>query len=306
MTAAKTPRQLALAPWGALLSLAACVQPPRPAFPSAPAPSTVDRPEPTAPAERVTSPTTVPGSAVQAAPAAESAQEAPITPPPTTAEERQTVRLDPARTSRVRPFLSETAELHGVSLLATTETASGPVDALLVQVVGARGVESETLVLDHRDQLLARLPRASVDGPDSLRVGALSIPLDERLVLERLGRGEIDLEVASSVLRLAGQVALDRLLQAAAEGWDGFADQSDPDVLALGVQPEPLVLAGQVPQGGPIGVPERFQVDRLLPGSLAGWSTSADSWQGRVRIRIQDEVGAPLVLVVGVQGRLPR
>ena len=57
---------------------------------------------------------------------------------------------------------------------------------------------------------------------------------------------------------------------------------------------------------GPVDVPEIFRVGRALPSSLEGWRTFNGSWQGLVRVEAEDARGAPLVLVVGVQGRLPR
>ena len=56
---------------------------------------------------------------------------------------------------------------------------------------------------------------------------------------------------------------------------------------------------------GPFAVPEAFRVGRALPSTLEGWHLGG-SWQGRVRVEAEDASGAPLVLVVGVQGRLPR
>ncbi|MDA0947175.1 MAG: hypothetical protein O2799_01585, partial [Planctomycetota bacterium] len=180
------------------------------------------------------------------------------------------------------------------------------VDALLVQTLQQGTVEATVLVLDSQDQLLAELPRASASGPDALRVGALRVPLADRTTLAALGRGEIDLEAASAGLRLATLVARDRLLAAADEGWEAFDREPDPDVLVLGVAPEAALAPGELPTAGPFAVPQTFQVGRALPATLEGWRQSSDSWQGRVCVEGRDAAGAPLVLVVGVQGRLPR
>ena len=231
---------------------------------------------------------------------------APLTPAPSTADERAAARLAPTRVERVRPHLPEGIELHGVSLLATTDTPHGPLDALLVRKRLEGGVVATVLVLDARDALVAELPRARAGGPDTLRVGSLLVPLADRATLEALDRGDVDLDTADAVLRLAKLVVRDRLLAAADQGWSAFDENPDPDVLLLGVAPQSALAAGELPLGGPSAVPESFQVGRTLPSSLEGWRTFNGSWQGRVLVEAKDADGAPIVLVVGVQGRLPR
>ncbi len=248
-----------------------------------------------------------PATASTGAPAGVGAGEAaPPTPEPSTPEERAAARLSPTRVERVRPHLPAGTELHGVSLLATADTARGPLDALLVRRQAEGGVVATVLVLDARDALVAELPRARAGGPDALRVGSLLVPLADRATLEALGRGEVDLSTADAVLRLAQLVARDRLLAAADEGWAAFDRDPDPDVLVLGVAPQAALAPGELPMAGPFAVPETFRVGRALPSTLEGWRTSDGSWQGRVRVEAEDASGAPLVLVVGVQGRLPR
>ena len=248
-----------------------------------------------------------PATASTGAPAGVGAGEtAPPTPEPSTPEERAAARLSPTRVERVRPHLPAGTELHGVSLLATADTARGPLDALLVRRQAEGGVVATVLVLDARDALVAELPRARAGGPDALRVGSLLVPLADRATLEALGRGEVDLSTADAVLRLAQLVARDRLLAAADEGWAAFDRDPDPDVLVLGVAPQAALAPGELPMAGPFAVPEAFRVGRALPSTLEGWRTSDGSWQGRVRVEAEDASGAPLVLVVGVQGRLPR
>lgn len=228
------------------------------------------------------------------------------TPAPSTPEERAAARLEPTRLDRVQPHLPEGSKVHGVSLLATAGEAAGAVDALLVQTLEQGTVEATVLVLDAADRLLAELPRAGASGPDAIRVGALTVPLADRTTLGALGRGEIDLEAAGAGLRLAALVARDRLLAAADEGWEAFDRDPDPDILVLGVAPAAALAPGELPTAGPFAVPQTFQVGRALPATLEGWRQSGDSWQGRVRVEGRDASGAPLVLVVGVQGRMPR
>lgn len=248
-----------------------------------------------------------PPTAATGAPAGISSGEvAPPTPAPSTPEERAAARLAPTRVERVRPHLPAGAELYGVSLLATADTARGPLDALLVRRRSEDGVVATVLVLDADGALVAELPRARAGGPSALRVGSLVVPLADRATLEALGRGEVDLARAEGVLRLARLVARDRLLAAADEGWSAFDRDPDPDVRVLGVAPQSALGAGELPVSGPFAVPETFQVGRALPSSLEGWRTSDGLWQGQVRIEAEDAGGAPLVLVVGVQGRLPR
>lgn len=248
-----------------------------------------------------------PATAATGAPAGLGSDEtAPPTPPPSTAEERAAARLAVTRVERVRPHLPAGTELHGVSLLASADTARGPLDALLVRKRSEGGVVATVLVLDTRDGLVAELPRARAGGPDTLRMGSLLVPLTDRALLEALGRGEVDLATADAVLRLAKMVARDRLLAAADEGWSAFDRHIDPDVLVLGVAPQDALAAGELPMAGAVDVPETFRVGRALPSSLEGWRTFNGSWQGLVRVEAEDARGAPLVLVVGVQGRLPR
>lgn len=248
-----------------------------------------------------------PATAQAGAPTGAVADGPPVpTPAPSTSEERAAARLEPTRLERVRPHLPEGTQLHGISLLATAGGATGAVDALLVQTLEQGTVEATVLVLDAADRLLAKLPRASASGPDALRVGALTVPLADRATLGALGRGEIDLDAASAGLRLAAMVARDRLLAAADEGWEAFDREPDPDVLVLGVAPAAALAPGELPTAGPFAVPQTFQVGRALPATLEGWHQSGDSWQGRVCVEARDAAGAPLVLVVGVQGRLPR
>lgn len=247
-----------------------------------------------------------PATAAQQAPASMAPGEmGPLTPAPSTAEERAAARLAPTRVERVRPYVPEGTELHGVSLLATADTPQGPLDALLVRRRSEGGVVATVLVLDARDALVAELPRARAGGPDTLRVGSLLVPLADRATLEALDRGEVDLDAADAVLRLAKLVVRDQLLTAADQGWSAFGENPDPDVLLLGVAPLSALAAGELPAGGPSGVPETFQVGRALPSSLEGWRTSNGTWQGRVLVEGKDANGAPIVLVVGVQGRLP-
>lgn len=248
-----------------------------------------------------------PATAATGAPAGlGSGETAPPTPAPSTAEERSAARLAPTRVERVRPHLPAGTELHGVSLLASADTARGPLDALLVRKRSEGGVVATVLVLDARDGLVAELPRARAGGPGALRVGSLLVPLTDRALLESLGKEEVDLATADAVLRLAKMVARDRLLAAADEGWSAFDGELDPDVLLLGVAPQDALAAGELPMAGPVDVPETFRVGRALPSSLEGWRTFNGSWQGLVRVEAEDARGAPLVLVVGVQGRLPR
>lgn len=248
-----------------------------------------------------------PATAAQEAPASMAPGEmARLTPAPSTADERAAARLAPTRVERVRPYLAEGTELHGVSLLATTDTPQGPLDALLVRKRLEGGVVATVLVLDARDALVAELPRARAGGPDTLRVGSLLVPLADRATLEALDRGDVDLDTADAVLRLAKLVVRDRLLTAADQGWSAFDENPDPDVLLLGVAPQSALAAGELPLGGPSAVPESFEVGRTLPSSLEGWRTFNGSWQGRVLVEAKDADGAPIVLVVGVQGRLPR
>ena len=230
----------------------------------------------------------------------------PLTPAPSTAKERAAARLAPTQVERVRPYLPPGTELHGVSLLATTDTPEGLLDALLVRRRSENGVVATVLVLDAGGALVAEMPRARAGGPDTLRVGSLLVPLADRATLEALGRGDVDLDAADAVLRLAKLVVRDRLLAAAEQGWSAFDQDPDPDVLLLGVAPQGVLAAGELPMAGPFAVPETFEVGRTLPPSLEGWRASNGTWQGRVLVEVADADGAPVVLVVGVQGRLPR
>lgn len=302
------------APWS--LVLAGCLtwsscattassEPPSAGSGAAGAEAAADGAEPTAPGSAASDP--APVEAATDSPASRASSEgAPATPAPSTPEERAAARMAPTRVERVRPHLSAGTELHGVSLLATADTARGPLDALLVRKKAEGGVIATVLVLDARDALVAELPRARAGGPDALRVGSLLVPLADRATLEALGRGEVDLPTADAVLRLAQLVARDRLLAAADEGWSAFDQDPDPDVLVLGVAPRAALAPGEIPVAGPFAVPDTFRVGRALPSTLEGWRTSDGSWQGRVRVEAEDANGAPLVLVVGVQGRLPR
>ena len=177
---------------------------------------------------------------------------APLTPAPSTADERAAARLAPTRVERIRPYLPEGTELHGVSLLATTDTPQGPLDALLVRKRLEGGVVATVLVLDARDALVAELPRARAGGPDTLRVGSLLVPLADRATLEALDRGDVDLDTADAVLRLAKLVVRDRLLTAADQGWSAFDENPDPDVLLLGVAPQ---MSPRRREGAPLGRP---------------------------------------------------
>ena len=236
--------------------------------------------------------------------ASEASAAAAARPEPTTAAQRQSERLAPDAVARVWAHLPEGTELHGVTPM--TATADGELEALLVRSSVLGRIEAEVFVLDSDGRLVTRLPRASVDGPGVLRVGAVQLPLAERSALEAIACGELDLRAASSVLRLAGMVAEDELERVAKASWDAFEAERDADVTLLGVCPLDELGAGGVPRTLSSRNPTEFEVTGLLPATLAGWSQDGRRWSGSVRVGVRSPEGETQTLVVGVSGALPR
>lgn len=265
----------------------------------APAPVVAAQPVPAAgaPAE--------PAARVPAAPeAAASSVATPPRPAPKSAAERRSERLQPEEVARVWSHLPDGAEFHGVTRLTTTD--DGAVEALLVKTLDHGDVQAAVLVLDQDGRLLARLPRASVAEPGVLRVGALQLPLEARSTLQAIECGDLDLSRASAVLRLAGLVAEERLRAASESGWGALESEPDPDIALLGVCPEELLGAEELPRSISPRNPTEFEVSGLQPATLAGWSQLDREWSGRVRIEVRTATGASQTLAVGVSGLLPR
>jgi hypothetical protein len=223
---------------------------------------------------------------------------------PTTAAERESERLAPDGVARVWAHLPEGTELHGVTPL--TATADGELEALLVKTLADGRVSASVYVVDGGGRLVVRLPRASVAEPGVLRVGALQLPLEARGTLEAIECGALDLRGASDVLRLAGMIAEEQLGRVAEDGWEVLSSKTDPDVTLLGVCPAGLLDPLEVPDAVSPENPEEFELVRLLPATLAGWSQHERDWSGRVLIEVETGEGQTEILVVGVAGELPR
>jgi hypothetical protein len=286
----------------ALAAAAACRAPlptpspaPPPAAPAeaaAPAPAAVSEAPAAAPPREAGLPGGT-GTALDGAPE-------PPTEPPTGAGEP---RPEPVAVDRVLPHLEDGARLAGVERLATG--SGGGLEALRVRAEVAGVARAEVLVLDREGALVLRLPRARTAGAGELRVGPLVLSLDDRVSLEQVACGAIDLEAAGAVLRLASLVAEEAIGRVAAGGWGSWAEVRDPDVELLGVAPREDLLPGAVPTAGPSGVPASLELLEVLPATLEGFVPLGDRWRGRVRVLVRDGEGAERVLVVGVAGRLP-
>lgn len=235
------------------------------------------------------------GTALDGAPAPPTATE-----PPTGAREP---RPEPVAVDRVLPHLEDGARLAGVERLATG--ADGGLEAFRVRAEVSGVAWAEVLVLDREGSLVLRLPGARTAGAGELRVGPLVLSLDDRLSLEQVACGAIDLEAAGAVLRLASLVAEEAIGRVAAGGWGSWAEVRDPDVELLGVAPREDLSPGAVPTAGPSGVPASLEFLEVLPATLEGFVPLGDRWRGRVRVLVRDGEGAERVLVVGVAGRLP-
>ena len=98
-------------------------------------------------------------------------------------------RLAPTRVERVRPHLPAGTELHGVSLLASADTARGR-STRSWSASGRRAEwwprssSSTPATASSRSS-----PRARAGGPDALRVGSLLVPLNDRALLGGAGPG---------------------------------------------------------------------------------------------------------------------
>lgn len=226
------------------------------------------------------------------------------TPRPTTPQERADQRLPRELTDRVAPHLIEPAsQVHSVEVLASAPPGAAPLDAILVKVLASGGqIDSYVLVLDERGGLKARLPRAVAAGPHTLRIGALSIPLDEPEGWKGIASGATDPVLAGAVLRLGAMLARDQLLLASKEGWEALGQEGDTRL--VGVCQEGDCSPGEVPSGI-FEAPEQFSIVESLPLTLEGWSMEGETWRGITKIAVVTPLGRTSILRVGLQGRLP-